>query len=198
MKPFVIGIAGGSASGKSTFTHELISVLLLPPAIKVKAVSTDGYFWPDEKMPQFFSPTRQCRMPDYNHPESIDLQGLISVIDEHLVATHQEEIVIIEGLMVLFHPELRERCDLRIFIELDPDQRALRRLIRNIGTENDPLGGVGTPETIANYFLESAKIGHERYVEPSRKHADLILRGDGNFSRTARMVSEIIRANLKD
>jgi len=97
-------------------------------------------------------------------------------------------VILIEGLMVLHEAALRERCDLRLFIELDADERALRRMLRNMKVQ-----AVSTdPNFIAAYYLESARVGHTRYIEPSRIHADFILRGDADFGRIAPMVARMI------
>jgi uridine kinase len=93
--------------------------------------------------------------------------------------------------MVLHIPAIRELLDLRLFVELDADARALRRLVRNMGHQYDPIPD-HSPQSIANYCLESAKVGHARYIEPSRVHADLILRGDADFGRVAPMVAALI------
>jgi uridine kinase len=193
MPSITIGIAGGSASGKSTFSQELVRILSSAPPLSSATISTDDYFLPHELMPRFFSPSRQIHMPDYNQPDSIDLPLLITDINKVLSGGTPPDVFIIEGLMVLYIPQIRELLDLRLYIELDADQRALRRLVRNLGMDNDSLDGINTPQTIANYFLESAKVGHERFVDPSRIYADLILRGDGDHVRTAAMIAAIVR-----
>lgn len=192
--PYMVGLAGGSASGKSTLSSELTRVLALPPSLSVAAVSTDAYFLPHDRMPRFYSTTRQCEMVDYNRPDSIDLPQLLADLSARRTAPNPPDVLVVEGLMVLHHAEIRQMLDLRVFVELDADQRALRRMVRNLAHGGDPLDGINSPETIASYFLESAKIGHEQWVEPSRTHADLILRGDGDFTRTARMLAGVIRA----
>lgn len=197
MPTLFTGIAGGSASGKSAFTRALTRVLSAAPAVSTEVLSTDAYFLPHDRIPRFYSPTRSMSLPDYNRPDSIDLPLLLADIDARAGAANAPRVLLIEGLMVLHLPEIRERLGLRLFIELDADQRALRRLVRNLSTQNDPLDGINTPETIASYFIESAKVGHERYVEPSRKFADLILRGDGDFHRSAGMVAAVIRGMLE-
>ena len=90
--------------------------------------------------------------------------------------------------MVLHEPLLRERCQLRLFIQLDADARALRRMLRNM--KNGPVNA--DPEFIAAYYLESARAGHARYIEPSRVYADLTLRGDADFDRVAPIVAAAI------
>lgn len=191
-RPFLVGLAGGSASGKSTFARAITSVL--KPVLTVEVFSTDGYFYGRDRIPTFLSPTLGRVLPDYNRPDSLDADSFLRDLDARCARPDAPEVLIVEGLMILHLPEIRERCDLRLFIELDADQRALRRMVRNLGTTNDPLGGVNTAGEIASYFLESAKVGHERYVEPPRKHADFILRGDGDFERAARLAAGMIAA----
>ncbi len=194
---FVVGIAGGSASGKSTFTNRLLQIL--PdhcPGAKIVDLHTDRYFRvgsPD--MPTFVSPSSGKTMPDYNHPDTIDRARLVADVDALRQGSDVPDVIVVEGHFVLCFADLRDRFDLSLFIELDADARALRRMVRNLGRHGDPLDK-HTPEAIAAYFLESAKVGHERYIEPSRVHADLILRGDGDFTRTAPMIAAIIASNL--
>jgi len=194
-KPFLVGLAGGSASGKSTFARALIGALnQAGPALTVELFSTDAYFLTHDRVPTFFSPALARTVPDYNRPDSLDAEAFLRDLDERCASPDAPDALIIEGLMILHLPEIRERCDLRLFVELDADQRALRRMVRNLGTYNDPLGGINTASDIANYFLESAKVGHERYVEPSRKFADFIIRGDGDFERIARLAAGMVLA----
>ncbi len=197
MKPapssFIIGIAGGSASGKSTFCDALVQELTGSTlALSAAVISTDGYFLSHDVIPRFVSPTRGEALPDYNRPDSLNLDRLLCDLDTQRGAPTRPDVLLVEGLTVLHLPEIRERLDLRLFVELDADQRALRRMVRNLGHDYDPIAD-GSAEGIANYFLELAKVGHEKYVEPSRRFADLILRGDGNFRRSAEMVAEMVR-----
>lgn len=196
-KCFVVGIAGGSASGKSTFTNVLLAALSAAyPDMQVAALHTDRYFRvgaPD--MPTFVSPSSGKTMPDFNHPDTIDCARLVEDVDALQEGGEAPDVIVVEGHFVLTFADLRDRLDLSLFVELDPDARALRRMVRNLARHGDPLDE-HTPQAIASYFLESAKVGHERYIEPSRVHADLILRGDGDFSRTAPMVAAIIAAGV--
>lgn len=99
------------------------------------------------------------------------------------------DVIVVEGLMTLAVPEIRERLDLRLFVELDADERALRRLLRDMAGSR----GNGDPAFIARYYRECARVGHARHVEPSRVHADLILRGDAPAGRSAALVAAVIR-----
>lgn len=182
-KSFVVGIAGGSASGKTTFTRGLIESLgaiYREPALKVELLGMDRYFYRGAPGgPRFVSPSTGEDLPDNNHPNSADNARLIADIDSKVVAQDAPDVLIVEGLMTLHIPELRERLDLRLFIDLEPDLRALRRLLRDMGGER----GTTDPHWIATYYRECARVGHNSYIEPSRVHADLILRGDADFAR---------------
>jgi uridine kinase len=90
--------------------------------------------------------------------------------------------------MVLHAPEIRELLDLRVFVELDADLRALRRMLRNMERGQEP-------KFIAEYYIESARVGHERFVEPSKLYADFILRGDTDFERAANLLAAEIYAS---
>ncbi len=190
----VVGVAGGSASGKSTFVRALQQALAGgQPPLRVEVISTDHYFRsPAEGGPTFISPSSGEEMVDCNHPDTPDNPRLVADMDQRRAAGDAPDVLVVEGLMVLHVPAIRERLDLRLFVELDADERALRRLLRNLGTANDPINARG-PASIAAYYLESARLGHTRYVEPSRVYADLILRGDADFLRTAPLVAAVIR-----
>jgi uridine kinase len=182
---FIVGIAGGSASGKSTFAAALADRLTGGAAgQRVEVFGTDRYFR-KEGGPTFVSPSSGESQFNANHPDSLDLPRLLIDLDARTNAADAPDVIVVEGLMVLHHESLRERLDLRLFMELDADERALRRMLRNMANGHDPRG-------IATYYRECARIGHARYVEPSRVHADLILRGDADFARTAPMVAALI------
>ena len=196
-KSLIVGIAGGSASGKSALTAALCQALTdLRPAMTLRVIHTDSYFKPGSpEMPTLVLSFNGQRSPDYNRPDSIDLHQVAEDLDSISQAEDAPDVLIVEGLMVLHSDEIRERLDLRLFVELDADTRALRRLIRNIEHHGDPISNQG-PRSIAAYYLESAKVGHQRYVEPSRVHADLIVRGDADFARIAPMVAAVINSEL--
>ena len=188
-KSYIVGIAGGSASGKTTFVAELLKVLAQHEQIKVEVVGMDKYFYRGlNGGPSFTSPSTGETLPDNNAPGSADNARLVADLDLKSTAEEAPDVIIVEGLMTLHIEEIRKRCDLRIFIELDADLRALRRMLRDMN------GGRGNtdPIFISTYYRECARVGHANYVEPSRVHADLILRGDSDFSRTAAIVARTI------
>ncbi len=191
---FVVGIAGGSASGKTTFTNALTADLRDRLGQVVEVVGMDRYFYRGAPGgPMFTSPSTGAEWPDNNHPNSADNARLADDLTTRLAQNDAPDVLIVEGLMALHLPELRAKYALRLFLELDADERALRRLLR------DMAGGRGStdPNFIATYYRECAKMGHERYVEPSRRHADLIVRGDSDFARTAPFVADLVAARSR-
>ncbi len=188
----LVGIAGGSASGKTTFTAALKSHFDREyPALTVEIIGMDRYFYRGAPGgPLFVSPSSGEILPNNNHPNSADNDRLIADLKILVSAEDAPDVVIVEGLMTLQIPELREILDLKIFIELDADIRALRRLLR------DTKGGRGStdPEWISTYYRECARVGHNQFVEPSREYADLIIRGDSDFDRTAQFAAAAIRS----
>lgn len=191
----VVGIAGGSASGKSTFVGALKRHLEeQATSPHVELLSADAFFWADKSQgPKFTSPSTGEEHFNFNHPDALDLQQLLTRITVRSTSADAPHVLVVEGLMLLHIPEIRQLLDVRVFIELEPDVRALRRLLR------DAQGGRGTTDHhwIANYYLESARIGHNLFIEPSRVHADLIIRGDSDFSRTAPLLSAAITSILR-
>ena len=190
----LVGIAGGSASGKTTFTAALEKYLgHVEPRVTVEAIGMDRYFYRGKAPgPVFVSPSTGETLPDNNHPDSADNARLTTDLDARRVAPGAPQVILLEGLMALHLAEVRDRCDLRLFIELDADIRALRRLLRDMtGVRGNP-----DPQFIAAYYAECARVGHSRYIEPSREHADLILRGDSDLNRTVPMVAAIIRTRV--
>ncbi len=187
----VVGIAGGSASGKTTFAAALLRELTEGErSLRVEAFSLDKYFYRGAPGgPLFVSPTTGETLPDNNHPNSADNARLVADLDTRRHAPDAPDVLLLDGLMLLHIPEIRERLDLRIFMELDADVRALRRLLRDMN------GGRGStePQWIATYYRECARVGHAAYVEPSRAHADLIVRGDSDFARTVPLIAAVIR-----
>jgi len=190
----VVAIAGGSASGKTTLTAAIEAHLRDgEPTLRVEIVGMDRYFYRGKAPgPMFTSPSSGQTMADNNHPDSADNARLVADLDARLAEPDAPDVIIVEGLMALHNGEIRARCDLRVFVELEADVRAVRRMLRDMSGAR----GNADPAFIASYYRECARVGHERYVEPSRQHADLILRGDADPARTVPMVAAVVRSLL--
>jgi uridine kinase len=188
-KCIVVGIAGGTASGKSTLTTALVEAITAS-VHTVEAINVDRYFRrSDPAAPQITLSTGQTLF-NANHPESADIATLVADLDARIAAAAAPDVIIVEGLMVLHAPSIRERLDLKVFVELDADLRAVRRLLRDMSG----VRGNADPQFIATYYRECARVGHGLYVEPSRVHADLIVRGDAEAGRIAPMLVAAINA----
>ncbi len=190
-RSLLVGIAGGTASGKSRFAAALAQALAEGrPPLSAQIIPSDHYFRNhDPAGPKVTLPSGEAYF-DYNHPDAVDHARLAADLDRLSQGEGAPDVLIVEGLMILYAPLIRERLDLRLFIELEADERALRRLVRNLG--QDPID-LEKGRWIADYYTVSARVGHIRYVEPSRVYADLILRGDGDFGRLAPMVAAVVR-----
>ncbi len=197
-RSFIVGIAGGSASGKSTLAAALQEALTDgQEPLQVEAVNMDRYFYrgaPGGPM-LVVSSSPEPRF-NANHPDSADNARLVADVTRRSQEADAPDVIIIEGLMALYVPIIREMLDLRLFVQLDADIRALRRMLRGRGrTAASPL----TPEGLKGgilYYVECARVGHERYVQPSSAYADLILRGDADLDRSAALLADIVRTRV--
>lgn len=186
----IVGVAGGTGSGKTTFAKALSKLVPTQAVI----ITQDSYY------ASFSELSFEERVKiNYDHPDSFEDSLLI----EHLKALSRGEsievpvydfaaytrsqdvikvepvpIVIVEGILVLANPELRRLFDLKIFVDNDPDVRVLRRLIRDVKERGRTLDSVQTQ------YLKTVKPMHEAYVEPSKKYADLIV-PEGGFNTVA-------------
>jgi len=158
---YVVGIAGGSASGKSTFAAALQEAL---EGLDVQLMGMDRYFREDK--PVHAGPLNGREWPDYNQPASFHLDRLVADLDGL-----QADVALVEGLMTLCVDEIRSRCDLKLFVDASADERITRRLKRNMAER-----GLSFDE-IADYYLDSVRFRHNEFVEPSRWHADLVING---------------------
>jgi uridine kinase len=186
-----IGIAGGSASGKSTLSAALAQFLeAQTPPRRVEILSADSFYHRDmAKGPTLRLSTSAEELFNFNHPDALDAGGLRNAILSRANASDAPDVLLVEGLMVLQIPPIRETLDVRIFVELEAEVRALRRMLRDMQGNR----GNADPQFIATYYLECARVGHEKFVEPSRVHADLIVRGDADYERLLPLLAPVIR-----
>lgn len=186
--PVVVGIGGGSASGKTTITADLRATMEAAGRT-VAVLACDSYMTRDiERGPSFVSGTTGERMFDCNRPDSVDWAVVERDLRSAVQGPEAPEVLLVEGMMVLYIDRIRRHLDLRLFVELDADERALRRMLRDMQRPR----GITDPALIAAYYRESARIGHDLYVEPSRVHADLILRGDASTDRLRPLLTSVL------
>lgn len=163
---FTIGIAGGTASGKSTLCEKLENQL---KHLQVKAIHMDTFFkW--NALPKAVSHLSGKTYDDYNCPDTVEWEAFHKELNDALAADY--DVILIEGLLVLWDEELRNKLDLRVFVDCRADERIVRRIRRNT------TWGLSFDE-ITDVYLDMVRFRHDQYVEPSKWTADLIVNGSG-------------------
>ncbi len=191
MGALTIGIAGGSGSGKSTIAHKIAAAV---PSTVVNTIEHDAYYRdrPD------LSYEQRCQL-NFDHPESLETDLLIQQLAElkagngvdvpvYDFKTHRRlpgarrveptPIIIVEGILVLVEPALRELLDVKIFVDTDADIRVFRRVRRDIEQRGR------TFESVREQYYRSVRPMHLQYVVPSKRWADLII-PEGGENRVA-------------
>ncbi|HBN96081.1 MAG TPA: uridine kinase [Firmicutes bacterium] len=200
----IVGIAGGTGSGKTTFARALQTSMGEDCVI----VPQDSYYVAHTEL------TFDERLKiNYDHPDALEDELLIThlrqlrqgksiqvpVYDFEIYARTRETtqvlpraIVIVEGILVLSNPRLRDEFDLKVFVDTDPDVRILRRLIRDVRQRGRTL------ESVRSQYLETVKPMHEAFVEPSKRYADLIVPEGGHNQVALETVAAVLRQYLQD
>lgn len=190
-KPFIIGVAGGTSSGKTTIAERLVEAM---GADDLALVKLDSYY-----ISRTEQPMEERVAANYDHPSAFDWD----LMNEHLgelvqwrpapVPTYDytihdrtdivdtvqpARIIVVEGILVLWNSELRDRFDLKIFVDTPADLRFIRRL------ERDVVERGRTQESIIAQYLATVRPSHEDFIEPSRAHADVVI-PEGGLNRPA-------------
>ncbi|HEY8497616.1 MAG TPA: uridine kinase [Limnochordales bacterium] len=205
MQPVFIGIAGGTASGKTTVARAILSRV---PSARAALIEQDAYY-----KDQSHLPLEQRRLVNYDHPSAFDNDLLVAHLDAlaagrsiekpvydfttytrtgRTVRVDPVDIVIVEGILVLEDPRLRERLDIKIFVDTDADVRVLRRLMRDIRERGRTL------ESVVRQYLETVRPMHLQFVEPTRRYADLIVPEGGLNQVAIDVLASKVRAILAE
>lgn len=198
--PLIIGIAGGSGSGKTTIAEALTEAIE-----GVAFVKHDAYYVHQPAL----SFEERARV-NYDHPDSLETELLVEHLERlrtglpfgmpmydfaaHLRSSDVIEVapapvVLVEGILVLADPALRGMMDLRVFVDTSPDLRLARRLERDIRERGR------TVDSVLAQYLATVRPMHEQFVEPSKRHADLIIPGGMRIGAVATII-ELIRARM--
>lgn len=182
-KPFLLGVAGGSGSGKTTVAERLAG--LIGGSTDLALLRLDAYYRDRNHLP-----FEERAAINYDHPDAFDWPLLLDHVqalqDGHPVqvpvydfATYLRlpdrqtvapaRIVVVEGILVLYDPELRERFDLRVFVDTDADVRFIRRLERDVAERER------SPESVIDQYLGTVRPSHLQFIEPSKRYADVIV-----------------------
>ena len=185
-KTYVVGIAGGSASGKSTFAEALAKTL---DNLRVRMFHMDSYFKKKEERPHTQSHVSGIVYRDDNHPLTADLPKLADDIAS-AVEKQEYDVIIVEGFLTLSDDAISAMLDLKLFIDCRADERIVRRIKRNMAW------GL-TFDEISNVYLDMVRFRHDQYVEPSKWRADMILNGSFPSEKALKIISDTVEKSVR-
>ena len=202
MDTILIGIAGGTGSGKTTLTRHLKEHF----GDAVTVIGHDSYYKRQEGKPY-----EERAQVNYDHPAAFETELLVEHLRQ-LKAGHSvqcpvysyvehnrtdktvtvvpNKVIIVEGILIFQNPALRDMFDIKIFVETDADGRILRRCLRDVEERGRTL------QSVINQYLTTVKPMHERYVEPSRKYADIVVLEGGHNLVALEMIMQRIQNHI--
>jgi uridine kinase len=204
-KRLVIGICGGTGSGKTTITERIISALS-PESVLV--LQQDHYY---NDFPHL--PLQQRAKQNFDHPDSFDTPLLIEHVRQlregnpidrpvcdfakyerasHTVRLNSHPAMILEGILIFESKALRDLMDIKIFVDTDADLRFIRRLSRDIRERGR------TVDSVVEQYLATVRPMHMEFVEPSKRHADVIIPEGGHNEVGIDLVIQKIRSLIVD
>lgn len=204
MKPLIIGIAGGTGSGKTTVARNIARAL---PDASVAFLDMDGYYRNFAHLP-----LDERRTVNWDHPEAFDLD-LFAVHLEQLArgdpiekpvydfATHVRserteritpaDVVVVDGILLFVDERIRALFDVKVFVDADPDIRLVRRIQRDMSERDRPL------EEILQQYLTTVRPMHQQFVEPGKRYADIILPHGGQNAVAIEMILTTIQRRIE-
>ena len=202
---FIIGIAGGTGSGKTTVVRKLIERL---PKGEVTVIPLDSYYNDSSHIP-----VEERQKINFDHPDAFEWKLLIQHLqllkEGHAVEQPQydyitssrlketvhvepSEIIIVEGIMTLHHPRLREEMDLKVFVDADADDRLIRVIKRDIVERGR------TVEAVIERYQHVLKPMHEQFIEPCKRFANVIIPQGGHNNAAINMMAKFIKQQLRE
>lgn len=199
----IIGIAGGTGSGKTTVVNKIINSF---PAGEVAVMPQDSYY----KDSSHIAPEERSKI-NFDEPDAIEWTLLVEHLKQlkegktiamptysYLTCTRQEEtvevtpsdVVIVEGILVLTDPVLREMLDVKVFVDADPDDRLIRVIAR------DCIERGRTPQIVIDRYQDILKPMHCQHIEPSKRYADLIVPQGGSNTVAINLLTDYIESRL--
>ena len=178
----LIGVAGGSGSGKTTFAKKVIKLV----EGSMTVLHMDSYYLPSQPKTNFTNSGK----PNFDHPEAFDWELLRHHLDQlknghdiqspvydfntssrtqKTISTSSTPVILFEGIFALFDSEIRKMLDIKCFLHVDSDIRFTRRLNRDVQERGRSL------ESIINQYYETVRPMHQRFLEPQKQHADFIV-----------------------
>lgn len=199
----LIGIAGGSGSGKTTVVKKLIEAL---PEDSISVVSQDAYYWDNGSL----TPEAKKEI-NFDHPDAIEWDLLVKHLDmlkegktismpiytyvtcarsQEVIPVKPTEVVIVEGILIMTCPELVKRLDIRIFVDTDGDDRLMRIIRRDIEERGR------TVSDVLRHYETFVKPMHNQFIEPTKRLADIIIPQGGSNQVAIDIMASRIRMQL--
>lgn len=199
----IIGIAGGTGSGKTTVVRKIVDTL---PANTVAVIPQDSYYNDQSDLP-----LEVRKKTNFDHPDAFEWPLLAHQIEElrngrsieqptysYITCTRCEEtvhvepceVIIVEGIMTLYDKKLRDLMDLKIYVDAEPDERLLRVIERDIAERGHPL------EMLIEKYRNVLKPMHDEFIEPTKQFADIIIPNGGENARAISMMQMYILSAL--
>lgn len=199
----IIGITGGTGCGKTTVVNKILNEL---PEGEVGVISQDSYY----KDTTHLTFDERVRI-NFDHPKSIDFDLLAKHLNElkkgntihqpvysfvkhnrtgDTIFTHPRKVMIVEGILILTNPELRNMFDIKIFVHADSDERLIRRLKRDIAERGRDL------DEVLNRYQNTLKPMHNQFIEPMKEYADIIIPNNKHNTVAVDIVRTIITQKL--
>lgn len=196
--PLIIGIGGGSGSGKTTIAQSIVESI---GHDDVALIQHDAYY-----RDQTHLPLEQRAKVNYDHPDSLETELLVEHLRELLagrpverpvydytvhnrspqtVVVDPRPVVVVEGIVVLYEPGLRDLMDLKVYVDTDADLRIVRRLERDIDERGRSF------DAVRRQYLDTVRPMHLQFVEPSKRYADIVIPEGYNVGAVATVVSMI-------
>ena len=203
-KILVIGIAGGTGSGKTTLMNNLITEF----AGSVTVLSHDNYYKRHDELTY----EERCRL-NYDEPAALETDLMARHLDclrrgeaidcpvydftvhnrsDETICISPEKVIIVEGILIFENKELRDLMDIKVFVDTDADVRLCRRILRDVEERGRTL------ESVVTQYQTTVKPKHEMYVEPSKKFADIIIPEGGKNLVALDMITGRIRRHLEE
>ncbi len=200
---FIIGITGGTGSGKTTVVNQIINEL---PTDEVCIISQDSYYHKTDNLSY-----EQRTKINFDHPRAIDFDLLTAhlqllkngeIIEQPIysfvahnrtkdtVKTHPRKVIIIEGILIFNSKDLRDLCDIKIFVHADADERLIRRARRDIKERGRDI------DEVLNRYQNTLKPMHQQFIEPTKNYADIIIPGGGHNKVAINIVKTVISERL--
>ena len=190
-KPILIGITGGTGSGKSTIAKAIFESI---PEKNVTIIEQDSYYKDQSHLPM-----EKRVKTNYDHPLAFDTELLYKHIQELLnnkpvekpiynfskhnraegtITVYPKDIIILEGIMILEDEKLRALMDIKIFVDTDSDVRIIRRILRDLNERGRTL------DSVVDQYLNTVRPAHLQFIEPSKRYADIII-PEGGYNKVA-------------